>query len=357
VTPVRLPGLVDVHVHLREPGQAHKEDWSTGTAAALAGGFTTVLAMPNTDPPVGDEDTLDAALTAARRGARCDYAHYAGATVHNAGSVAELAPRTAGLKLYLNDTFGDLRLPDMELWWRHLESWPGDVPLVAHAEGPSAATMILMAEYLQRPVHLCHVSRRDEILLIRRAKERGVAVTCEATPHHLFLDAENTAGWGPRAEVRPRLAAPTDRAALWEHLEVIDCFATDHAPHTAEEKAGDRVPPGFPGLETAVGLLLGAVHEGLLAIDDLAARLAGNPRRIFGLPAQADTFTEVDPDARWTVRGAETRSKCRWTPFEGMELRGRVTRVEVRGEVAFDGDRVVAAAGTGRNLRDEEASR
>lgn len=357
MTRLRLPGPVDVHVHVREPGQTHKEDWSTGTAAALAGGFTTVLAMPNTRPPVADQQSLEVALGAARRGARCDYAQYAGATAANAGSVASLAPRVAGLKMYLNDTFGDLRLPDLDLWWRHLETWPAEAPLVAHAEGPSAATMILMAAYLERPVHICHVSRRDEIHLIRRAKERGVQVTCEVAPHHLFLDAENTSGWGGRAEVRPRLATPRDRAALWEHLEVIDCFATDHAPHTAQEKAGGEVPPGFPGLETALGLLLGAVHDGLLTFEGMADRIARNPRRIFGLPEQPGTHTEIDPDARWTVRGADTYTKCRWTPFEGMEMRGRVTGVVLRGEVAFDGEAVRAAPGTGRDIRIEEEPR
>src|SRR5690606_14895446 len=138
-----------------------------------------------------------------------------------------------------------------------------------------------------------------EILLIRKAKERGLAVTCEVAPHHLFLTQEDLPrlGFG-RSEVRPRLATPIDRDALWENLEVIDCFATDHAPHTAAEKDSENPPPGFPGLETALALLLEGVHAGRMSLDDLIARLHTNPRRIFGLPEQPDTFIEVDPDAR-----------------------------------------------------------
>jgi carbamoyl-phosphate synthase/aspartate carbamoyltransferase/dihydroorotase len=256
--------------------------------------------------------------------------------------------------MYLNDTFGDLLLDDLDVWWGHLETWPVDRPLVAHAEGPSAMTLVLMASYLGRPIHICHLSRRDEILMIRRAKDRGAPVTCEATPHHLFLDRENTAGWGWRAEVRPRLASPADRAALWEHLEVIDCFATDHAPHTPAEKQTGSPPPGFPGLETAVPLLLGAVHDGLMTLDDLVARLSVNPRRLFRVPEQENTYVEVDPDHRKVMRPEAAFSRSGWSPFAGWELRGAVSRVVLRGETAYDGAEVTAPPGFGNDVRDEE---
>jgi carbamoyl-phosphate synthase/aspartate carbamoyltransferase/dihydroorotase len=352
MTTLRLPGLVDVHVHTRDPGQTHKETWASATAAALAGGFTTVLAMPNTRPAATDAASLATALAAARAGARCDYALYVGATTTNAAAVAALAPRTAGLKMYLNQTFGDLKLPDLDAWWDHLSSWPATPPLVVHAEGATLGAVLLMAEWLERPVHVCHVSRADEIRLIARARERGIAVTCEATPHHLFLDETALARLGRRAEVRPVLADPADRAALWDHLDVIDCFATDHAPHTAAEKDGADPPPGFPGLETVLPLLLGGVHDGRLTIDDLVARLSTNPRRIFGLP-EPDAVVEVDPDETWTVAAADLQTACDWTPFEGMAVRGRVRRVEVRGSTVYEAGKVLANSGTGKNLREE----
>jgi dihydroorotase-like cyclic amidohydrolase len=349
---MRLPGLIDVHVHMREPGGTHKEDWDSGTAAALAGGFTTVLAMPNTRPPITDAATLAASLDAARAKARCDYGQYLGAGPDNVETAPTLASRVAGLKMYLDQTYGPLRLDEMTLWMEHFAAWPKTSPVVAHAESRTLAAVILMAAIYDRPVHLAHVSLREEILLIRAAKKRGLKVTCEVAPHHLFLsDADIPALGGGRGEVRPRLATAADRQALWDNLAVIDCFATDHAPHTVSEKDGENPPPGFPGLETALPLLLTAVDDGRLTIDDLIARMATNPRRIFGLPPQEpDTWIEVDPHASWEMRAAEMHSRCGWTPFEGWRVRGRVQRVVLRGQIAYEDDNVLAAPGTGRDV-------
>jgi len=347
---LRLPGLIDVHVHMREPGAAHKEDWASGTAAALAGGFTAVLAMPNTQPPVTDATSLDQALAAARS-ARCDFAHFLGAGVDNVETAAQLAPRVAGLKLYLDATYGPLKLDALEAWLAHAAAWPAGSPLAAHAEGASLAAIIAVAAASGRSVHLCHVSRREEILLIRAAKERGLQVTCEVAPHHLLLTEDDARALGPgRGEVRPRLASARDREALWQNLDVIDCFATDHAPHTAAEKASPDAPPGFPGLETALPLLLTAVHEGRLTIEDLVARLHDNPRRIFDLPEQPETFVEIDPDASWEL-GTPAHSRAGWSPFAGRRVRGRVLRVVLRGEEVVREGAVVAPQGLGRDLR------
>ena len=189
---LRLPGLIDPHVHMREPGAVHKEDWDTGTAAALAGGFTAVLAMPNTRPPIFDEQTLGLSLEAARQKARCDYAQFVGAGPDNASAVSRIAGRAAGLKMYLDMTFGQLRLDDMSLWQSHFQNWPVDLPLVVHAESRSMAAAMLMAAIYDRAVHIAHISLREEILLIKAARERGIKVTCEVTPHHLFLTEEDS---------------------------------------------------------------------------------------------------------------------------------------------------------------------
>ena len=292
------------------------------------------------------------ALAAARSKARCDYAQYLGAGADNVETAAALAPRAAGLKMYLDQTYGPLRLDDMTLWQAHFERWPAHLPIVAHAESRTLAAVILLAALFDRPVHLAHVSLREEILLIRRAKERGVKVTCEVAPHHLFLSQADIPALGPgRSEVRPRLATPADVQALWDNLDVIDCFATDHAPHTAAEKDGPKPPPGFPGLETALPLLLTAVHDGRLTMDDLVARMATNPRRIFGLPEQPETWIEVDPDAEYEIRAAEAYTRCGWTPFEGRRVRGRVERVVLRGKVAYENGKVLAPPGSGQDVR------
>lgn len=348
----RLPGLTDVHVHMRDPGATYKEDWDSGTAAALAGGFTTVLAMPNTQPAITDHNTLQIALEAAKAKARCDFGQYVGGGPLNAEGLTQIARQAAGLKLYLDQTFGDLKLDDMSLWMPHFVHWPESAPLVVHAEGKTLAAAILLAALHDRPVHLCHVSREEEILFIRLAKEKGLKVTCEVCPHHLFLTNEDIPALSPgRAEVRPRLAAPADREALWANLEVIDCFATDHAPHTQEEKDSANPPPGLPGLETILPLLLTAVHEKRLTLDELIARLHSNPHRIFGLPEQPETFTEVDMDVEYEIHSSEQHTRCGWTPFEGWNVRGRVQRVVLQGQLAYEGGRVLAAPGSGRNIR------
>lgn len=365
---MRLPGLIDPHVHVREPGQTHKEDWDSATQAALAGGVTTLLAMPNTKPPIFDAATLDLALAAARTKARCDYAQYLGAGPANAAEVARLAPRAAGLKMYLDSTFGELRLDEMTLWLEHFRLWRGPGPIVVHAESRSMAAALACAQMFDRPVHIAHVSLREEILLIKEAKARGVKVTCEVTPHHLFLTKEDIPPSPPsplpqgegggregRFEVRPRLASPADVQALWQNLDVIDCFATDHAPHTLAEKDGETPPPGFPGLETMLPLLLGAADEGRLTVDDILQKCVVNPRRIFHLPEQPETWVEVDENARWEIRAADLHSKCGWTPFEGRQVRGRVTRVVLRGREAFREGLVLAAPGSGQNVRSQKS--
>jgi len=349
---IKLPGLIDPHVHIREPGDTHKEDWDTGTAAALAGGFTTILAMPNTRPPVTDYETLTMALSTARTKARCDYAQFLGAGPDNLESLNDLGAHTAGLKFYLDQTYGPLRLDDMSLWMEHLRHWPRGLPIVTHAEGRTMAAVILLAAIYDRPIHIAHVSMREEILLIRAAKEKGIKVTCEVTPHHLFLSKEDIPSIGiGRSEVRPRLASLTDREALWKNLDVIDCFATDHAPHTLEEKDGENPLPGFPGLETALPLLLTAVNEGRLTIEDLIQRMYTRPQQIFNIPEQTETWVEIDTDEGWEIHAAYTFTRCGWTPFEGRKVRGRVNRVILNGREVFRDRQVLAPPGSGRNIR------
>lgn len=346
---VRLPGLIDPHVHLRDPGATHKEDWDTGTAAALAGGFTYVLDMPNNTPPITTPAALGNKEAAAAARARCDYGLHFGASADNAAEAALLAPRCAGLKLYLDATFGPLCLEGLDPLMAHFAAWPQDRPILAHAEGRTVAAVLFFAELFDRSVHICHVSRRDEIELIARAKARGVKVTCEVCPHHLFLTLDGCNLPPGYIEVRPRLATQMDVDALWAHLPLIDCFATDHAPHTRAEKESASPPPGFPGLETALALWLTACHAGRLTLDDVVQRMHTNPAFIFGLPGQPDTWIDVDLDHAWTDRASQMHSRCAWTPFAGTALLGKVIAVTLRGQLAYDGEHVLAAPGSGRN--------
>ncbi len=348
---LKLPGLIDPHVHVREPGQTHKEDWDSVTQAALAGGITTVLAMPNTKPPIFDAETLDLALGAAKAKARCDYGQFLGAGPNNGTWDKDLPGHAAGLKMYLDSTFGELRLDDMSLWAPHFQNYPKDMPIVAHSESRSMAAAILFAAIYDRPVHIAHISLKEEVLLIKAAKERGIKVTCEVCPHHLFLDKDLTGFSGGRAEVRPRLATQEDVDSLWTNLDVIDCFATDHAPHTVAEKDSDNPPPGFPGLETILPLLLTAVDLRRLTLDDVVQKMHTNPKRIFHLPDQPETWVEVDEDSIYEIRAADQFTRCGWTPFEGWKVKGKIRKVVLRGQTAFEDGKILVPPGYGRNIR------
>jgi carbamoyl-phosphate synthase/aspartate carbamoyltransferase/dihydroorotase len=350
---ITIPGLIDPHVHMRVPGGEHKEDFDTGTCAALAGGYTAILAMPNTTPAVMNAETLDIALGMAARQARCDYGQYVGAGETNAAQAAACGMRSAGLKIYLDATFGDLKIQNTGAWMEHFERFPRERPIVAHAEQINVPAIIYMAQVFDRSIHIAHVSRREEILVIRKAKERGQKVTCEVGPHHLFLCDEDAARIGAgRCEVRPRLQTRRDVEVLWANLEFVDCFATDHAPHLTTEKDGPNPPPGYPGLETALAVLMLAAHDGRMTMDDIITRMHTNPSRIFGLPPQPNTFAEVDTDARWVIRGDKQFTRCAWSPFDGMTVRGKVTRVVLRGQDAFRDGVVLAQPGSGKNVRD-----
>ena len=359
---IRLPGLIDPHVHVREPGQTYKEDWDTATQAALAGGVTTILAMPNTKPPIFDASTFELALAAAKGKARCDYAQYVGAGPNNADILPSLAPKAAGLKMYLDSTFGELRLDDMTLWQPHFEKYPREYPIVVHSESRTMAAAILFAAIYDRPVHVAHISLREEVLLIKAAKERGIKVTCEVCPHHLFLTAnespsppmgEGSGVRAGRAEVRPRLATQSDVDTLWQNLDIIDCFATDHAPHTIAEKDSDQPPPGFPGLETLLPLLLTAIDLGRMTFDDLIQKCVINPRKIFYLPEQPETWIEVDENAEYEIHAADQFTRCGWTPFEGWKVKGKVSKVVLRGKTAFEDRKILVEKGYGKNIREQ----
>uniref|UniRef100_A0AAY4EJD4 Multifunctional protein CAD n=1 Tax=Denticeps clupeoides TaxID=299321 RepID=A0AAY4EJD4_9TELE len=349
---IRLPGLIDVHVHLREPGATYKEDFASGTAAALAGGITMVCAMPNTNPAVIDPSSLALAQKLAKAGCRCDYTLFVGAASDNAAILPSIANSAAGLKMYLNDTYSTLKMDNVSLWMEHFEKWPTHLPIVAHAEKQTVAAILMVAQLYQRAVHICHVAKKEEILIIRAAKQKGIQVTCEVAPHHLFLCEDNIPViGGGRAQVRPMLGTREDMEALWENLDIIDCFATDHAPHSVEEKNCEKPPPGYPGLETMLPLLLTAVSEGRLTIDDIIQRLYENPRKIFSLPAQENTYVEVDLEQEWVIPTHMQFTKSKWTPFEGMKVKGRVRRVVLRGEVAYIDGQVLVPPGYGEDVK------
>lgn len=362
---IRLPGLVDAHVHLREPGYTHKENFASGTAAALAGGVTVVLDMPNTQPPTATPELLSDKARRAAAVAVCDVGLFVGATSTHLDAYLPAAQHACGLKIYVSDTFGSLRIDSLGLMHRLFRTWAeradevgyrmdgragGLGPITVHAEELMLPVCLALGRTYDVPLHIAHVSRRSEVELIRDARENGFRVTCEVMPHHLFLSSDDLPRLGARGDMRPRLATPDDVAALWENLAVVDIFATDHAPHTLAEKALETPPPGVPGVETMLPLLLTAAHEGRLSVEDIVERCVAAPQRIYGLPPQPDTWVEVDVDTPFVLSDEAMRTQVRWTPFAGRSVFGRVERVTLRGQVVWEGGRVLAQPGSGRVL-------
>lgn len=362
---VRLPGLVDAHVHLREPGYPAKEDFGSGTAAALAGGVVAVLDMPNTLPPTDTPERLGEKARLAQAKAVCDVGLFAGATTTNLDAYLPVAHLACGLKIYVSDTFGSLRIESLELMHRFFRGWAeaaalrgfrsqqqpfGLGPIAVHAEELMLPVCLALSHLYQVPLHVVHVTRRSEIALIAKAKERGYPVTCEATPHHLFLDDKDAARLGPYGDMRPRLATADDVTALWEYWDVIDVVATDHAPHTRAEKQGANPPPGVPGVETMLPMLLTAVHDGRLTLDDVIDRCVTAPRRIYAMPEPAQTWVDVDVDAVYELDDRQMHTRVQWTPFHGRTVRGRVMEVVLRGTPVWRAGLLLAQPGSGQVL-------
>lgn len=373
---VVAPGFIDLHVHFREPGGEHKETIQTGARAAVAGGFTTVWTMPNTDPPIDDPAAVgfvraagEAAggarvmpIGAASIGMKGEQMTEIGELVA-AGAVAvsdDGAPvAQAGLMrrlLEYTQTFGIAVVQHSEV----IELAAGGVMnegAVATALGlrgmpnVAEAAMIardaLLSELTGGHLHVCHVSTRESVEQLRLAKEKGLRVTSEVTPHHLILTEEMVRGYNTEAKVNPPLRTARDVEAVRRALVdgVIDVIATDHAPHHYEEKERefDDAPFGINGLETAFGLCMKALVEpGHLSLADLIDRMSCAPARIMGLDtgtlrvgAPADVVL-LDPAERWTVDPTRFASRSRNTPIAGWELPGRIRRTLVEGETRYD---------------------
>lgn len=372
---VVTPGLIDVHVHLREPGQEHKETIASGARAAAAGGFTAVCAMPNTDPPIDDPAAVGFVVAAGARAGAARVYPMGAISMNREGKVlTEIGELVAAGAVGVTDD-GDPVMDSglMRLAMEYAQAF--DIPVVDHPEDltlardgamneglvssrlglrgkPNAAEDlhilrdVLLAELTGGRVHIQHVSTRRGVEAIRRAKARGLAVTGEATPHHLLLTDDAVEGYRTEAKMNPPLRSPEDREAVREGLRdgTLDVVATDHAPHHYDEKeaAFDDAPNGVVGLETALGLVFGhLVMGGVLDLATMVERMSVAPARIFNLPggtlepgSSADV-TIFDPEEEWTVDPTRFLSKSRNTPFRGWQLRGGPRYTVVGGEVVW----------------------
>ncbi len=350
---LRIPAPFDPHVHLRDLDWSHKGTVASETAAALAGGYTALLDMPNTPPATTSPAALDAKRGRFLETARCDWGLWFGAAQPgNQECYGDVQHRVCGLKIYNNETTGDLLIEDQELRDRIFAAWPTGKPLAVHAEGDTVADILQLVRRYRKHVHFCHISSARELGLLADAREEGLPLSIGVCPHHLFLTRDDLRALGPLGLMKPELKTAMDRDALRQALAsgLVDVVESDHAPHTLAEKLSDEPAHGVPGLETTLPLLGQAAHEGWLEPDRIVELVSTSPRRLFGYPVPADSWTELDLKDRQVLDDGGLRTLCGWSPFSGMRVHGVVRQVTLRGKQVFDGEQVCAAPGSGLPL-------
>lgn len=337
---IKLPGLVDVHVHLREPGGLQKEDFETGTKAAIAGGYTQILDMPNNVPPTVDLKSLNNKINRAKNRIWCDVGFNFGGIKTSIREFSKIYKKVYGLKIYMNQTTGTLLVENPKEREQIFKFWNSKLPIMVHAEGQTVKSAITLAKKYKKNLHVCHVSY-EQLDLIDRAKKEGLPITCEVCPHHLFLSKNDIKTLGPFGVMKPPLLSRSDQKKLWLNIDKIDMVSTDHAPHTIQEKRENPPKFGVPGLETTLPLMLNAVYEKKITLNKLIEMLSTNPAKIFHLPKQNDTYLVINPKEKYKISAKNFFTKNKWTPFEDMEGRGKIEKVVIRGKTVFKGGKFI----------------
>src|ERR1700733_12487598 len=393
-----LPGAIDVHVHFRDPGYAHKEDFGSGTAAAAFGGVTTVFDMPNTIPTVANAEVLSAKHKLASEKAYVDYGLYAVLGEESLEHIPQLVEAgIIGFKCYMGNTFGRIPSPStgamlelfelvaptgkrislhaetnsiMERRESRLRAAGRTEPIAHLASRPAVvaveavARAAILAEWTGARIHVLHISLAAELRPLAEAKARGVEITGETCPHYLLLSEKDYEKSGGVVRVNPPVRETPNQQPLWNALVdgTVDMIATDHAPHTPEEKTRNdiwTVDCGFPGVETQMPLMLTAVNEGRMSISDYVRLSAANPAKIWGLyprkgviqPGADADIAIVDLARDWTIEDAKLQSRSKITPWNGVRVKGLPIHTLVRGRFVMK-NRVLneQARGTGRSV-------
>lgn len=391
-----LPGLIDAHVHLRDEGKAYKEDFLTGTTAAAVGGFTTILDMPNNEPVTMSAETLKNRMKLAERKILVNVGFYSEfpkkaqeiAVIVKQGAIAFklfMAEKIGGLDIDDDNsileafkTAGDLHIPvavhaeDHKTLrvaidrLKHVSRNDLDAFLEAHSEAVEAKAvtrLLSIATETRVHIHFCHMTTAEALASVADAKNTGAAVTCETTPHNLFLVVEDLKQIGTKAVTMPPVRKDRHRQALWKAIEIglIDTIGSDHAPHTLKEKEAEdiwSVKVGIPGLETTLPLMLTAVKQKRLSLGDVVRLLSEKPAETFRLEGcgclkegNCADLTVIDLDKSYRVDASKFKSKAKFSPFDGWKVYGRAVKTFVNGQLVMDEGDMIAEAGTGRVIR------
>jgi len=370
-----LPGMIDPHVHLRDPGFPQKENIETGTLAAIYGGITTVFDMPNTNPPVVSQNALEEKKKLFENKAKCNWKLFVGASSGNFEFLENLKDeKVSGIKLFFGSTTGNMLIEGKEVMEKTFEvATKSNLIIAIHAEAENilrenkekyftegcnvsmhskirsveaAKEAVRQCIELSRKtgakVHICHTSTKDELDLIEGAKKEGLKITCEIAPHHLFLTEEDYAKFGTLIQMNPPVRNIKHVKACWDHLKkgTINMIGTDHAPHTLEEKnvPYGKSPSGIPGLETALPLLLTKYHEGELSLNEIIKLYSKNVAELWGLnkgeikEAKDADIIILDFNEYWIIKNENLKTKCGWTPWNGLRVKGKLDSVYLQGE-------------------------
>jgi dihydroorotase len=395
-----LPGLVDVHTHLRDEGKAYKEDFYTGTAAAAAGGITTVLDMPNNAPVTMSAQTLKNRMEIAGRRAVVDVGFYS-EFPEETGEIGDIVTQGAvAFKLFMGNQVGGQDVDDDESLQEAFEKvGESGVPVAVHAEDKillkKAEADLKAANRLDVPaflhahsehaettavrrvlklsrdanvhLHFCHVTNEESLSVVVDAKKSGRTVTCEVTPSHLFLSTADFERQGRLLVMVPPLRNQSNVEALWRGISDgwIDSIGSDHAPHTLAEKEADSiwdVKVGVPGLETSLPLMLTTVRRNRLSLGRVVQLFAEKPAEIFGLmdrgrleQGKKADLVVVDVDQKFKIDASKFHSKAKFSPFNGWEVQGRPVKTFTNGKIVMDEQEIVAKAGSGNVIRSEHA--
>lgn len=372
-----LPGLIDMHVHMRDFDQAGKEDFTSGTSAAAAGGFTVVVDMPNTTPPVNRREVLVRRESVAREKAVVDYGLYYGIPRVEGELGREVLELAVGFKLFMQkDYYSESRSAVLRALSFAAEN---RALVVVHAENPELYTdrgmgpagtpeaeasaiseISRLSEGIGLRTHITHLSSAKGVEELKRWKGR-IGITSDTCPGYLLLTREDVERIGPVAKVHPPIKEPEDREALLRSLRqgLVDAVSSDHAPHLPEEKKEFRsASPGFPGLETTLPLMLSLVNRGILKLEDVVRMCAEAPAKILGLErwgsieeGKMGSLTVMDVNRRWRIDARQFVSKAKYSPFDGFEVVGAPVATVVRGRLVMKNGKVIGDSGWGRNVR------
>lgn len=345
-----ISGIIDPHVHMRDPGMTHKEDFTTGSMACAKGGITTFFDMPNTVPNTITEEALLEKKRLHEGNSYVDYCFwFGGSKADNHEEVKKVQDKVIATKVFMNVSTGNMLVEDEKV----LEDIFKNSKLVGvHAEGEMIPKAISLSEKLDVPVYLCHLSTKEDVQYVREAKKKGLKVYGEVTPHHLFLNISDVEK-NPLLRMKPELKTKEDNEALWEGVldGTIDTIGTDHAPHRIEEKKA-KLTFGIPGAENSLEMMLKAVRCDKISLEKLMKIMSENTAEIFGLKNKGKIAVGYDADlvivdmtTEEIISQENVISKCGWTPYEGFEKGGKILTTIVRGNVVFNDGKFINKIG------------